>query len=310
MRTTLEGPADWQASVIAVPPMARTKEFDFAADPNRRLVRHLEAGGVSVVMCGGNANFYNIAISEYEAILDFLEAEVGVETWVIPSIGPAFGTMRDQAAILARRKFPAAMVLPTSANMSSAGLDKAIRYTVDRLGQPLVIYAKTESYLSVDQIAALDRDGCILFVKYAIVREDPEVDDFLSRLVDRMGTERIVSGIGERPALAHFRKFGLKAFTTGSGSVAPASSMRLLASLKAKDYETAERIRQLFLELETLRDRHGPAEVLHAAVTLAGVADMGPVLPLMSEIPEHLMADVAKAAKRLRSVDAAAERAT
>lgn len=305
MRTTLKGPADWQTSVIAVPPMARTKGLDFAADPNRRLIRHLEAGGISIIMCGGNANFYNIAISEYEEVLDFLEEAVGADTWVIPSIGPAFGAMRDQAAILARRKFPAAMVLPTTANPK--GLDKAIRYTADKLSQPLVIYAKAEAYLSVDQIAALDRDGCIRFVKYAIVREDPAADDFLTRLIDRMGSERIVSGIGERPALAHFQKFGLKAFTTGSGSVAPQSSMRLLGKLKAQDYAAAEPIRQRFLELETLRDNHGPAEVLHAAVTLAGIAEMGPVLPLMSEIPDDLVPVVAAAAKRLKAEEAIVE---
>lgn len=299
MRTTLEGPADWQASVIAVPPMARTKSLDLAPDPTRRLIRHLEAGGISIIMCGGNANFYNIGIAEYEQVLDFLEEAVAPDTWVIPSIGPAFGMMRDQAAILARRKFPAVMVLPTVAN--AKGIERSIRYAADRLGQPLVIYAKAEAYLSVDQIAALDRDGCIRFVKYAIVREDPETDDFLERLIDRIGTERIVSGIGERPALAHFRKFGLKAFTTGSGSVAPSSSMRLLKALKARDYQAAENTRQLFLELETLRDQHGPAEVLHAAVTLSGIADMGTVLPLMSEITDELVADVAAAATRLKA---------
>lgn len=306
MRTTLKGPADWQASVIAVPPMARTQSLDLAVDPNRRLIRHLEAGGISIIMCGGNANFYNVAISEYEQVLDFLEEAVSADTWVIPSIGPAFGMMRDQAAILARRKFPAAMVLPTVAN--AKGIDRAIRHAADQLNQPLVIYTKTEAYLSVDQIAALDRDGCIRFVKYAIVRDDPEDDDFLARLIDRIGTERIVSGIGERPALAHFRKFGLRAFTTGSGSVAPASSMRLLRALKAKDYKAAEEIRRGFLELETLRDKHGPAEVLHAAVMLAGIADMGPVLPLMSEITDDLVPDVAVAAKRLKTGEAGVDR--
>lgn len=305
MRTTLKGPADWQASVIAVPPMARTAGLDLAPEPNRRLIRHLEAGGISIIMCGGNANFYNISLSEYEGVLDFLEQTVSPDTWVIPSIGPPFGMMRDQAAILARRKFPAAMVLPTVAN--AKGIERAIRHTAEKLGQPLVIYAKTEAYLSVDQIVALDRDGCIRFVKYAIVRDDPETDDFLTRLIDRMGTERIVSGIGERPAIAHFRKFGLRAFTTGSGSVAPSSSMRLLKALKAKDYKAAEEIRQGFLELETLRDKHGPAEILHAAVTLSGVADMGPILPLMSEIADGLAPDVTAAARRLRAAEGAVE---
>ncbi|MBN9450334.1 MAG: dihydrodipicolinate synthase family protein [Bosea sp.] len=309
MRETLSGPADWQKSVIAVPPMARTPDLDFAPEANRNLIRHLEQAGISIIMCGGNANFYNIAISEYEGILDFLAETVAADTWVIPAIGPAFGAIRDQVTILGRKRFPTAMVLPATANMSSVGIERSIRYAADKLGQPLVVYAKAENYLSVEQIAALYRDGCILFVKYAIVRNDPETDDFLTRLIGAIGAERIVSGIGERPALAHFRKFGLKAFTTGSGSVAPASSMRLLRKLKAKDYAAAEEIRQGFLPLENLRDGYGPAEILHAAVTLAGVADMGPVMPLVSEIPAMLVPEVSAAARKLLTGEANAAHA-
>lgn len=304
MKETLTGPSDWQSSVIAVPPLARTAALDLDKSANATLIRHMESGGVSIVMCGGNANFYNIALSEYEDVLDFLAETVAPDTWVIPSIGPAFGTMMDQAAILTQKRFPTAMVLPTTANMTQDGLMRAIRLTCDRLGYPLVLYCKDEAYLSVDNIAELDRDGCLLFVKYAIVREDPEKDDFLDRLIAAIGTEKIVSGIGERPAVAHFRDFGLRGFTTGSGAVAPAHSMRLLQALKAGDYDGAERIRQTFLDLETLRDRHGPAFVLHEAVTLAGIADMGPMLPLMHNIDAGLHAPVQAAARELMAVQA------
>lgn len=304
MKETLKGPADWQASVIAVPPFARNENLVFAPEANRALIRYLEAGGISIIMCGGNANFYNIALSEYEAVVDFLAEAVAEDTWVIPSIGPAFGTMMDQVAILARKRFPTAMVLPTTANMTQEGLDRAIRLASDRLGYPLVLYVKDESYLSVERIAGLDRDGYLLFVKYAIVRENPSVDAFLERLVAAIGTDKIVSGIGERPTIAHFREFGLEAFTTGSGSVAPANSMRLLRALKAADYAEAERIRQTFLELEGLRDRHGPAFVLHEAVTLGGIGNMGPMMPLMSNIAPELRDPVRKATQALMAVEA------
>lgn len=306
MRTRLEGPSDWQASVIAVPPMARTRELDFAAEPTARLIRHIEAGGVSIVMCGGNAGFHHVALSEYERILDCLETSVGADAWVIPAIGPAFGTMRDQAAILARRDFPAAMVLPTPADVPPEGLCRAIRHIAERLARPLVIYVRSETALGVDQIAALDRDGCVLFVKYSIARDDPMADVYLARLVDAIGVEKIVSGVGERPAPAHFRGFGLKAFTTGSGAIAPAASMRLLRALQSRDYEGAGRIGERFIELESLRDRYGSARVLHAAVTLAGVADMGPMPPLMSDIPDAIAPEVARAARRLAAADALA----
>jgi dihydrodipicolinate synthase/N-acetylneuraminate lyase len=304
MKEALEGPSDWQASVIAVPPLARTDDLVLAPAANRALIRYLEAGGISIIMCGGNANFYNVAMSEYEGILDFLAETVAAGTWVIPSIGPAFGTMLDQAAILSRKRFPTAMVLPTMANMTQEGLDRAIRLTVARLGFPLVLYVKDENYLSVDRIARLDRDGCLLFVKYAIVRTDPAVDAYLERLVAAIGTAKIVSGIGERPTIAHFRTFGLGAFTTGSGCVAPANSMRLLRALKAADYAEAERIRQTFLGLETLRDRHGPAFVLHEAVSLGGIGDMGPMMPLMANIAPELRDPVRNATRELMAVEA------
>jgi len=302
MKETLTGPSDWQSSVIAVPPLARTTELALAKSANATLIRHMESGGISIIMCGGNANFYDIALSEYEEILDFLSDTVAADTWVIPSIGPAFGTMMDQVEILARKQFPTAMVLPTTANMTQTGLVRAIRLAKEKLGYPLVLYVKDEAYLSVENIADLYRDGCLLFVKYAIVRDSPDDDVFLDNLIAAIGTDRIVSGIGERPAVAHFRKFGLRAFTTGSGAVAPAHSMGLLHALKADDYEGAERIRQAFLELETLRDRHGPAFVLHEAVTLADIADMGPMLPLMSNIAVDLHAPVQSAARNLMAI--------
>jgi len=299
MKEKLSSPADWQDSVISVPPLARDDNLDLAPGPNRALIRHIESGGISIIMCGGNANFYNISMSEYEPVVDFLAEAVAEDTFVIPSIGPDFGRMRDQTAILARKRFPTAMVLPTISNMTQDGLERAIRWTVDRLGFPLVLYVKDEQYLDVERLAKLERDGCVLFVKYAIVRSDPSVDDYLTRLLDAIGIDRIVSGIGERPALAHFRDFGLRAFTTGSGCVAPASSMRMLHALKSGDYAAGEEIRRNFLPLEDLRDAHGPASVLHEAVTAAGIGDMGPMLPLMHALPEDLRTPVGAAARVL-----------
>jgi len=303
MREKINAPNDWHSSVIAVPPLARTADLRLAQEANRRLIRHLEAGGVTTIMCGGNANYYHVAVSEYEEILDFLAENVAPDTWVIPALGPAFGTMQDQSAILARKRFPTAMVLPTSANMTQDGLDRALRIIVETLGYPLVLYVKDENYLAVDRIGRLDRDGGLLFVKYAIVRQDPADDPFLAALIDEIGSDKIISGIGERPTVVHFQSFGLRGFTTGSGCLAPASSARLLNLLTAGDYSAAERMRHTFIELETLRDTHGPAYVLHEAVTLGGIADMGSMLPLMSNLPPDLHAPVRHSALNLMAAN-------
>ena len=71
--------------------------------------------------------------------------------------------------------------------------------------------------------------------------------------------------------------------------VGPRGSTRLLAALKAGDYATAETLRSAYLPLEDIRDELSPIRVLHEAVTLAGIADMGPMLPHLSNLPasEH-----------------------
>src|SRR5438045_9383830 len=106
---------DIHRSVISVPPLCRDASLKVCATENARLIKHIEAGGVTTLLYGGNANFYNIALSEYEAVLDQLEAAAAPDTLIVPAFGPYFGTAMDQAAILACKKFPTAMLLPTVA---------------------------------------------------------------------------------------------------------------------------------------------------------------------------------------------------
>ena len=74
MKTSAVTPGDLGRSVIAVPPLARRADLSLDPDANRALIRHLEAGGVSTLMYGGNANFYNVGLYEYASTLDLLAA--------------------------------------------------------------------------------------------------------------------------------------------------------------------------------------------------------------------------------------------
>src|SRR5687767_11111668 len=114
MKTTFTG-SDLGRSVISVPPLCRDAALRVSATENAKVIRHIEAGGVSTLLYGGNANFYNIAPSEFADVLDMLAELAAPNTWVVPSVGPYFGTMMDQAGVLATRKFPTAMILPTVA---------------------------------------------------------------------------------------------------------------------------------------------------------------------------------------------------
>ena len=65
----------------------------------------------------------------------------------------------------------------------------------------------------------------------------------------------------------------------------------------------AERLRQIFRPLEDLRNAINPIRVLHEAVRLAGIADTGPMQPLLSNLPEADHARVARAAQALLVAD-------
>ena len=279
---------DPRNKVFAVPPLARHADLAPNRAANAALIRHIEAGGVRALMYGGNANFYNIGLYEYAEVVDQLLELAAPGTWIIPSVGPDFGKMMDQAEILRSRPFPTAMILPAAANFSQAGVDAGIRRFTDRLGRPAILYLRAEAYISPAGIERLVADKRIKAIKYAITREDPRRDGYLSELVERIDRNIIISGMGERPAVVHLADFRLPSFTSGSVCIAPRLSLGLLEALLRGDRATAGRLHAAFMPLEDCRDAHNPVRVLHEAVSLAGIADMGPVLPLMSNLePVH-----------------------
>lgn len=305
MKTSPVTPADLSASVLAVPPLARRADLALDAGQNRRLIRHLEDGGVRTLMYGGNANFYHLPLSEYAATLDLLEQAAGPDTWVIPSAGADYGKLLDQGAMLRARAFPTAMALPFGNPSNDSGVATALRRFAERLGKPIIAYVKGMGYLEPRTLGALARDGVLCAIKYAIVREDPAKDAYLAELVQCVDPALIISGIGERPAIVHWREFGLRAFTSGSVCVAPRGSMQILRLLQAGRLPEAEAIRAAYIPLEDQRDSRGPIRVLHDAVTLAGIADMGPILPMVSNLEPNERPAVEAAARALLAHDRA-----
>jgi dihydrodipicolinate synthase/N-acetylneuraminate lyase len=299
MNTAEITPQTLADSVIAVPPLARNADRSLNADENQKLIRHMEAGGVSTLLYGGNAILYHVALSEYAALLEMLASLAGENTLMIPSVGPAFGTMMDQAAILRNFDFPTAMILPTRDIVTVQGVAAAVRNFVDAFGKPAVLYIKNDGYVDVPTVKRLMDDGLISWIKYAVVRENTSNDPFLRELADTVGTERIVSGIGEQPAIVHLRDFGLQCFTSGCVCVAPKLSMDMLQALKSGDFETAERIRETFKPLEDLRNAINPIRVLHTAVAACGIAETGPIIPLLTEVTAAEREKIQQAAEQL-----------
>ena len=307
MKTDPIQPEDLAASVISVPPLARTPSGALDHQANGKLMAHLRDGGVRTFLYGGNANLYHMAPSEFPELLTMLADLARDGDWMVPSIGSDFGKALDQVAMLKDRPFPTAMLLPQRFPVSLEGVATGVRKLADAYGRPLIAYVKDDGYIAASDLGRLMADGAICAVKYAVVRERPENDPYLESILDAVGRNRVVSGIGERPAVAHLTRFDIAGFTSGCVCIAPGLSMAILRALKNGDAAEAERLRALFLPLEDLRDTYSPLRVLHEAVRLAGIAETGPLLPFLANLSdEAVLAAVADEARKLLQADQAA----
>lgn len=287
------------ASVMAVPPLARDLTGRIDTEQNRRIIRHIEAGGVSLLLYGGNANLYHLPLEEYEPLLEMLAAEAGGATLVIPSAGPTYGLLMAQARMLRRQPFRTVMVLPQQGVTTSGGVATGVRRFAEAAGVEVLLYIKHDGFIDPADVARLVDDKVVTAIKYATVRDDPTADPYLRELVEAVDPGIVISGIGEQPAIIHVRDFGLGGFTTGCGCVAPALSQQLLAAVHRRDFVEAERIRRQFEPLENLRNKTSPIRVLHAAVAAAGIAATGPLQPLLENVDEAEVPGITAAARTL-----------
>jgi dihydrodipicolinate synthase/N-acetylneuraminate lyase len=314
MNTSINFPDDF-GGVFAVPPVCRednpSRALDFAQ--NMLLVDHLRNGGITRLIYGGNAFLYHITLHEYALLLGWL-AGLANDLWVIPSLGPSFGRALDQARLIRAFKFPCAMVLPCNDPRDASGLEKGYREIAEAAATKLLLYLKDETSFGLDREKGLDAvgrlidDGVCIGIKYAVVRENPEQDDYLDRLLTRVDRAFVISGIGERPAIVHLRDWKLPGFTTGSGCIAPRLSGHLFEACAREDWEEAEKVRTEFIPLEDLRDAWNPAKVLHAAVEQAGIAQTGPIPPFLSELSSEQIEKLAPLARELFERDAMSDK--
>ncbi len=182
-------------------------------------------------------------------------------------------------------------------------MELGIRRFVDAAGVPALLYIKNDGYIEVPEVARLAESKAISGIKYAVVRKDTADDPYLRKLCDHVDRELIVSGIGEQPAVIHLRDFKLAGFTSGVVCVAPRISHEMLKAMRSGDWGAAEKLRGMCKPLEDLRNAISPVRVLHEAVRLAGIANTGPITPLLSNLGEADHARVREAASALLRLD-------
>ena len=305
------------AAVFAVPPLPRSADagrtLNFEAAES--VARHIEAGGITRFLYGGNAFLYHVTLDEFDSLLNWL-AGFAKTRWAIPSIGPSFGRAMDQARLLKRHSFRTAMVLPCSDPRDALGLETGLREIADAAGLPLILYLKSDDAFGGNREAGLDAaarlvsDGVAVAIKYAVVLDDPSRDPYLEGLLRRVDRRRVISGMGERPAIVHMRDFDLPGMTTGSGCIAPHACTAMFDACTAGAWARAQEIRAEFMPLEDVRDAWGPARVLHHATELAGIAPTGPIPPYVSPLDEGQRRELAAVARGLRDQDLAITQGT
>ncbi|MFK7736629.1 MAG: dihydrodipicolinate synthase family protein [Pirellulaceae bacterium] len=299
MDTSPITPARLASSVIAVPPLARNSSLRICDKENAKIIRFIESGGVTSFLYGGNAVLYHARLSEYAQVLQTLQDNAASSSLMIPSVGPAYGTMMDQADVLAEFDFPTVMILPQRDISDAAGIASGIRRFAEKYAKPVVLYLKHDRWLPPKTVRKMYDSGLISWIKYAVVRDDPSEDTYLREVLAEVPSDIVVSGIGEQPAIVHMRDFEIGSFTSGCVCVNPRMSMDVLHAIQESRFGDAEALRAKFEGLEDLRNSINPIRVLHRAMELAGIANTGPMLPMLGELSAEETSAIGVAANEL-----------
>lgn len=295
--------ADYASSVVAVPPIALQADYSVNAAANTALIKHIEDGGVNIFLYGGNANLYHFGLDDYRAAMEVVKAAAAPNTHLITSIGPDFGKAIAQAPIARELGFKNVMVLPTSFPADPTGVANGVRKIAEAFGDGLVLYLKRENYVNPDDLAKLISERAVSFVKYAVERTDAAVDPYLDAVITAIGTEHLASGMGETPIHDHLAQRRLTTYTSGAVCIAPTAANELLSLYKAGRSKEALDLSAPFLAFEKIRIDLGGLQVLHDSIRLSGIADTGPLMPMVSNLPVDRLQPVKEAVEALKAAE-------
>ena len=277
-------------SVIAEPPLALRPDFEVAHEVNIRLAGRLRAAGIAPLLYGGNANLFSQSLAQYAQAVEVMQ-EVAEYGPVIAGIGPDLGKMLDQAGLIERAGIRNVMLLPLHYPADTHGTGDGVRRIAERLGFGVMVDLCRDNYLRPVTLSKLSDEGAVHLVRYSVPRANPEDDAYLDRVIEVMGRDRVISGLGEAAALDHIGKRRLPAYMSGAAALVPEAVLRLRDALR-HDLGAARRMLVPFLEFDRLRQALGPIQVLHDAVSVAGIAEMGPQIPMLSPVKAKFRDDL------------------
>ena len=173
----------------------------------------MAAGGLRRFLYGGDAFLYHVTLAEYEEMLGWM-AGFPDDHWAIPSVGPSFGPALDQAlsfaAIASRWPWPAVQRSPGRGR--PRGRDARDRGSrgdrADPVPQGGGIVRRRQDRRASMRSPGSSTPACASGSNtpwYAPIARR----SYLEALLERVDRRFVISGMGERPAVAHLKGFDL-----------------------------------------------------------------------------------------------------
>lgn len=283
-------------------PIGLQADLSVDAGATMQLAGHVRRGGIASLLFAGNGNLQSMSLGQFAVVLD-VAADCAADGPVTIGMGPELGRMLDQAPLIERCGLKSVLVLPILGPSDTHGTADGIRYIAQRLGHGVTVDLVRDNHLRPVTLAKLRDEGAVVAVRYCIPAVNPGDDGYLDRVVEIMGAGCVVSGMGEPAALDHLHVRGLGGMTSGAAALAPARVRAMVSALDADRVDDARRLLAPLLELERVRAMLGPVQVLHDAVSHAGIAAMGPQMPMVSPVKAKYRAAMEAAVRALMVAD-------
>lgn len=264
-------------------PIGLNVDLSVNATATLQLARHVRRGGIAALLFAGNANLQSMSIGQFGAVLDLAD-DCAADGKVMIGMGPELGRMLDQAPLVERSGFSNILILPILGPSDTHGTADGIRHIVQRLGHGVTVDLVRDNHLRPVTLAKLRDEGAVVAVRYCVPATNPGDDGYLDRVVEVMGVQQVISGVGEPAALDHLHVRKLGGMTSGVAALLPTRVRAVVAALGADQPGEARRLLAPLLELERVREMLGPVQVLHDAVSHSGIAAMGPQMPMLSPV--------------------------
>lgn len=284
-------------------PVALDANLAVNMDQTLTLAHHVRRGGIASLFLAGNANLQSMSHSQFEAVVEIAE-EASAAGPVTIGLGPELGRMLDQAAIVGRGKLRSVLVLPIIAPADTHGTADGIRHIAGRIGHGVMVDLVRDNHLRPVTLRKLVDEGAITAIRYANIVPNPGDDYYLDRIIEIMGPDRVLSNAGEGALYDHLHVRGLASASSGIATLAP-RLLRRIAGVMPSDPAAAQRLLGPVLELSRIGAMLGPIQVLHDAVSEAGIAQMGPHMPMISKVKDKFRLPFKAAVRAVVSAESA-----